>query len=72
MTLDNLFQRYRDAVTAYNAANHEFDIARNVKTEALNKLNAVQKEANEAFARMKAEAPGGSDWNRDWNSTESR
>lgn len=52
------------ATQDYNSARMAAATARNVETEALNKLNQVQKELDDAYTRLRKDANANTDWGK--------
>lgn len=59
-----LQSRLEAAERAYHEAKDAARVASRAETIALNHLNAVQREFDEACAALRKSAPSGSDWTR--------
>lgn len=62
--LAELQRQLKEATTAYEEASCEENRARNVATDARNRLNRAQKALDGAVAQLRKNAPRDTDWSK--------
>lgn len=61
---DDALKRLHEATRVFEEAARATSVARSAETDALNKLNSIQKEMDRLDADLRAAMPRDSDWSR--------